>query len=78
MIVQVTTGETWSAETPVPLFAAPYMLDNAAGGGGNPNYDISPDGEQFIFVESGSSGVSPHISVVLNWFEELKERVPTP
>jgi serine/threonine protein kinase len=27
-------------------------------------------------IESGSSGVSPHINVVLNWHQELLQRVP--
>ena len=51
MVVVVSPGETFSAERPVPLFEAPYAFDNAGGGAGNPNYDISPDGQQFIFVE---------------------------
>ena len=81
MVVEVTTGQTFSAEAPAPLFTAPYALDNAAGGAGNPNYDISPGGELFIFVEqdspTGVEGVA-QITVVLNWFEELKQRVPVP
>ena len=81
MVVEVTTGQTFSAGAPAPLFAAPYALDNAAGGAGNPNYDISPDGAQFIVVEqdspTGVEGVA-QITVVLNWFEELKARVPVP
>ena len=81
MVVEVTTGQTFSAGAPAPLFAAPYALDNAGGGAGNPNYDISPDGAQFIFVEhdsaTGVEGVA-QITVVLNWFEELKARVPVP
>ncbi len=63
------------------LFVAPYALDDAGGGAGNPNYDISPDGEQFIFVEhdspTGVEGVA-QITVVLNWFDELQRLVPTP
>ncbi len=46
------------------------------------NYDISPDGEQFLFaspVQSESRETpSLQINIVLNWFEELKERVPVP
>jgi serine/threonine-protein kinase len=40
-----------------------------------PNHDCSPDGERCVMVkdESGSRG----LSLVLNWFEELKTRVPT-
>ena len=47
------------------------------------DYDITPDGEQFLMVfsaEQSESGepVRPQINIVLNWFEELKERVPVP
>jgi serine/threonine-protein kinase len=35
-----------------------------------PEYDITPDGEHFVFVKLGSSTVRP--VVVLNWVEELK------
>ena len=80
MVVEVTTGQTFSAGAPTPLFAAPYALDTTRVGG-NPNYDISPDGAQFIFVELNSSTGgegSAQINVVLNWFEELKARVPVP
>ena len=47
-------------------------------------YDVSPDGERFLMIGSNSqtgtdSGESlRQINVVLNWFEELKERVPVP
>ena len=45
MVVRVNAGETWSAGPPEPVFANSYVQDNASGGGGNPNYDISPDGQ---------------------------------
>ena len=79
MVVPVNTGETFSAETPAPLLATPYDFDNPAGA--NPNYDISPDGEEFIFAQAdltGDGGSVPQIQVVLNWFQELIERVPVP
>ena len=47
------------------------------------DYDIMPDGEQFLMVfpagqtDPGEPARS-QINVVLNWFEELKERVPVP
>ena len=47
------------------------------------NNDITRDGEQFLgVVAAGSAAASgaaaaPQIQVVLNWFEELKARVPT-
>ena len=49
-------------------------------------YDITPDGKQFIVVLDASTSASPdgtrrppptQINVVLNWMEELKQRVPT-
>ena len=47
-------------------------------------YDVSSDGERFLMITSDfqtgtDSGESlRQINVVLNWFEELKERVPVP
>ena len=42
-------------------------------------YDIHPVDERFIMIKQGTSSERslPRISVVLNWFEELKQRVPT-
>ena len=46
-------------------------------------YDVSRDGQRFLGVidaaQSAPSGATqaPQIQVVLNWFEELKRRVPT-
>ena len=47
------------------------------------DYDITANGEQFLMLfpadraESGEP-TRPRINIVLNWFEELKERVPLP
>jgi hypothetical protein len=45
------------------------------------NYDLLPDG-RFIFLASppnqaGPPAANPSIQVVVNWAEELKQRVPT-
>ena len=47
------------------------------------DYDMRPDGERLLMVfpvDQPDSGepARPQINVVLNWFEELKERVPVP
>ena len=44
-------------------------------------YDITPEGKQFIVMlppAQAESGERPtqQINVVLNWFEELKQRLP--
>jgi Tol biopolymer transport system component len=47
------------------------------------DYDMSPDGKRLLMVfpadrpDSGEP-VRPQINIVLNWFEELKARVPVP
>jgi len=45
------------------------------------DYDISPDGERLLMVfpaDQADSGEAarPQINIILNWFEELKARVP--
>ena len=46
-------------------------------------YDITPDGQRFLMVFTGdqtdaAEPARPQINIVLNWFEELKQRVPVP
>ena len=42
-------------------------------------FDVSPDGQRFLFVKSvgSDSSARPSIVIVSNWFEELKRLVPT-
>jgi serine/threonine-protein kinase len=43
-------------------------------------YDVSADGQRFLMIKdltrTGDPGSTPAMVVVLNWFEELKARVP--
>ena len=46
-------------------------------------FDIDPSGERFLLVNAGSGPGSDgralsSLTFVLDWFEELTERVPTP
>jgi serine/threonine-protein kinase len=44
------------------------------------SYDVSPDGQRFYVVQRRPAPSPPpvtHIDLVLNWFEELKAKVPT-
>ena len=41
-----------------------------------PAYDVTPDGQRFLLAKTAEQGPQ-EISVVLNWFEELKQKVPT-
>ncbi len=69
-----TSGSTFSAGTPAPVFATKYAtLVNVR------NYDVSADGRRFLMIKEDKASEQPapaNLVVVLNWFEELKARVP--
>jgi eukaryotic-like serine/threonine-protein kinase len=74
MAVEIATQPGFAAGNPRMLFEGQYVLFPAAG----PNYDVTPDGQRFLMlkpVEQAQSAPT-QINVVLNWFEELKRRVP--
>jgi hypothetical protein len=75
--VDIRTQPTFSVGKPVALPIDAPLVNALAR-----NYDITPDGKQFVVITpNGASAASPsstqQINVVLNWFEELKRRVPT-
>jgi Tol biopolymer transport system component len=79
MVVSVTeTGSSLSVGTPRPLFDDPFMRDVGGAAGGVSNYDIAPDGETFVMVEDPVTvqGRPAELYLVLNWLEELRQRVP--
>ena len=50
-----------------------YIRNNA-----HTNYDIDLDGQKFLMIQAeGDEADRSRINVVLNWFEELKQRVST-
>jgi hypothetical protein len=60
---------------PVALFGGPY-LDNP--GWTRPrSYDVSADGERFLLTKVPRERPRPQIAVVMNWFDELRARVPS-
>jgi serine/threonine-protein kinase len=75
-VVRVTTEPAFAFGKPVDV---PRRFP-AAGPGAPRTFDITPDGKIVGVVAAGEteSGepTTPHIHVVLNWFEELKQRVP--
>ncbi len=75
MVVPITTGSELTVGSPRTLVEAP-VFDFA----GRSAYDVGPDGRVVIILlpPRTSVGASPQIHVVLNWFEELLERVPVP
>jgi hypothetical protein len=39
-------------------------------------YDVTPDGRRFVMVRKEEGSNPRQINVVLNWFNELRERAP--
>jgi serine/threonine-protein kinase len=72
MAVDVATQPAFSASTPRLLFEGDYLVDL----GNVPGYDVSLDGQRFLMAIPTAPASDTQIHVVLNWFEELKRRVP--
>ena len=75
MVVTVETRPTFSVSRPQAVLEDSF--ERWPGQPGFRNYDISPDGERFLMLESGEQTQYDTIHVVLNWFEELERLVPT-
>ncbi len=76
-VVDVRTQPAFSFGRPTPI-----PIERAILGGNGRYYDMTPDGKQFLVVmPPGAQGEAARppaerINVVLNWLEELKQRVP--
>ena len=75
MAVDIATQPGFTAGKPRMLFEGQYVLFPAT----TPNYDVTPDGQRFLMLKpSEQEQAAPtQINVVQNWFEELKQKVPT-
>ena len=74
MAVDVRTQPSFDIGTPAPLRIEGFEIREGAR-----SYDITPDGKRFLVMLPASettSGEAPQINVVLNWFQELKQRAP--
>jgi Tol biopolymer transport system component len=74
MAVDITTQPSFVASKPHMLFEGPYLPAE----GTFSNYDVSPDGQRFLMVKpiEQAKAAPTQINVVLNWFEELRRKVP--
>ena len=71
--IQTQRGFVSGKSTPLPI-------EGIIAPGPRP-YDITPDGKYFVVItpkSQASPGKAPseQINITLNWFEELKQRVP--
>jgi hypothetical protein len=70
MAVDVETGAAFRAGTPTVLFERESAF-----------YDVAPDGRRFLMLKAApatQSGTPSELHVVVNWFEDLRRRVPLP
>jgi hypothetical protein len=77
MTVPIETGPTFKAGAPKVLFKGKYLSSQAG-----LQYSVIPDGQRFLMIKDaaakpGSAAPRQQINIVLNWFEELKQRVPS-
>lgn len=77
MAVPVETAQSFKAGSPQVIFKGAYAV-----GWAGRQYSVTPDGKRFLMIKeaalnSGSNPAQTQINVVVNWFDELKERVPT-
>ena len=74
-VVVSTSGPTFSAGKPATVFDTKYVESNPSR-----HYDVSADGQRFLMIKESATGdptaTPASMVVVLNWFEELKQRVP--
>jgi serine/threonine protein kinase/Tol biopolymer transport system component len=74
MAVEITTQPSFSAGNSKAVVEGPYQPTPAT----LTNYDVSHDGQRFLMLKPSEQEAAPtQINVVLNWFEELKQKVPT-
>jgi Tol biopolymer transport system component len=74
MVVDVTPGESIGVSRPRLLFEGNYASESER------NYDVHRDGTRLLMLKAADSAAGTgrlRLHVVFNWFEELKERVPT-
>ena len=43
---------------------------------GSPHYDVLPDGEHFVMLLSPKYLSPTHYDLVINWFDEIRQKVP--
>ena len=70
--VDIETEPTFRAGTPRLLFEGGVL---SRGTGSTATYDVTADGQRFVMLRNVSS--EARINIVQNWFEELRQRVPT-
>jgi serine/threonine-protein kinase len=73
MVVDIGAGRSFTTSRPRLLFTGDFARTQ-----NRMSYDVSPDGQSFVMLNSGEEDrAATQITVVMNWQEELKRLVPT-
>jgi hypothetical protein len=80
VVVPITVAPSFSIGNQIPVVGGGLPL---IGVGVSRPYDVTRDGRRFVVVAPafrGGTGVVsiPEIEIIVNWFEDLKRRVPVP
>ena len=67
---QVTADQTFTVGRQEVLFS----MQNYLPGGGNPQYDVSPDDQRFVMLRVTDLATDSELVLVENWTEELRGR----
>ena len=73
MAVSVSSGSSFSVGLATRMFEHPGLRS----GFDYAPYDVSADGQRFILAEpvgEGADAPEPSIRVVMNWYEEFRDR----
>ena len=71
--VKVSYEPSFAVGAPEVLFSGDYDAAPI----GHQHYDISHDGQRFLMIKHGQPSGPIEVRVVQNWFEELRDKVPT-
>jgi eukaryotic-like serine/threonine-protein kinase len=74
MVVPVDTQTTFTPSPPTLLFDGIYNLRSATG----ISYAVAPTGDRFLMVRLTEEGVTSTLTVVVNWFAELRRLTSAP
>lgn len=73
MALDVSTQPSFAVGKARMLFEGQYDLLSAQ----YSSYDVSPDGQRFLMLKTNEQAAPTQINVVLNWFEEVKQKAPS-
>jgi serine/threonine-protein kinase len=68
LAVEVDRMPAFSAGKPVPLFSGRYRMTGR-------DFDVSPDGTEFVMMRANGERTTPRINVLLDWWRSLDARL---